>query len=532
MKYLLKLSLWIVVLLTLACGSKNEKTNKENIKTTVLEKRPNVLIIYPDQLRRYSAGFWSEKKYKGHVLGKPDPVITPNMDKLAKNGTVFTNAVSNFPLCSPARGMFLSGMYPEQNGIWNNCRKDRDESLRDDIPTITDVFYQAGYNTAYFGKTHWLKNDPLFDENGTYMGTTEAPGGHYMNTYDTYIPPGKSRHSIEYWYQSIRDLHYDPLVYSNDSKAISGKSDGQLHEPKIFSPKNEAQLIKAYLQNKNDVRDTNKPFLMMWSINPPHNPWDDGNTDMETLQKYYDTDKYPEIDSTLVVRKNADFNTANYARHYFANVTSTDKYIGEVLNELEKMGELENTLVILSADHGEMMGSHARTGKNAFETESLGIPLIVHWPNKLKGGQINDVLFSVTDVLPTTMALAGLSKSIPETVEGKDFSQLLTNPLASTIEKPEGVLLLLGNSRGILTNRYTLCLRQNKKPWEAKEAKGLEKAYLYDNEKDPYQLHKIKLEQLPEVSKKLLALMGDELKRTNDPWYQRKLYSDLIIYPN
>lgn len=164
-----------LILLFVLIGCKDKNVIGDVVKDG--EKQPHVLILYPDQLRRYSAGFWSEENYKNHVLGAPDPVVNPNMDKLAKDGVVFTQAVSNFPLCSPARGMLLSGMYPEQNGIWNNCRKDREESLRDDIPTITDLFFRVGYNTSYFGKCHWLKNEPLFTKNSTYVGTTEAPGG-------------------------------------------------------------------------------------------------------------------------------------------------------------------------------------------------------------------------------------------------------------------------------------------------------------------------------------------------------------------
>lgn len=507
------------------------KQKKDSIKTVEVEKAiksPNILIIYPDQLRRYSASFWSKDQYISYVQGKPDPVLTPVIDKLAEDGAVFTQAVSNFPLCSPARGMILSGMYPEQNGIWNNCRNDRDESLKDDIPTITDLFFEAGYNTSYFGKCHWLKNEPLFDENGDYQGTTEAPGGHHMNRYDTYIPP-KSRHNIEYFYQAIRDLHYDPLVYSSNPNAIDGKKDGELHQPKIFSPKNEANKIISYLRNTGNVRDTKKPFFMMWSINPPHNPWGDDNTDMETLHKFYGEDKYPVVDS-LLVRENADVEVGHYARHYFANVTSVDNYIGQVLDELKRLGEFNNTIVILSADHGEMMGSHGRQGKNAFETESLGVPFIVHWPEKIKGRQVNNTLYSVVDVLPTVMGLSGLEDNIPSTVEGTDFSGALLGDETSEVSKPEGVLLMLGNSRGILTDRYTLCLKEHKKPWDKQEVNTLEAAYFYDNLNDPYQLNKIPLNQDSNISKKLLELLVKKLEMSNDPWYQEKKYDSIIPY--
>lgn len=99
-------------ILSFGCKSQTKQSKVTN-------ERPNILIIFPDQLRRYSAGFWLKEPYKKHVIGEPDPVVTPTIDKLAKNGIVFTQAVSNYPLCSPYRGMLMSGMFPEQNGIWN-----------------------------------------------------------------------------------------------------------------------------------------------------------------------------------------------------------------------------------------------------------------------------------------------------------------------------------------------------------------------------------------------------------------------------
>ena len=112
----MNLKFFLLLLIIFGCKQKTPNLNKER------RTKPNVLIIFPDQLRRYSAGFWENEPYAKHVVGKSDPVITPTIDKLAKEGVVFTQAISNFPLCSPYRGMLMSGMYPEQNGIWNNCR--------------------------------------------------------------------------------------------------------------------------------------------------------------------------------------------------------------------------------------------------------------------------------------------------------------------------------------------------------------------------------------------------------------------------
>ncbi|WP_152287929.1 sulfatase family protein [Flavicella marina] len=519
--YLKYFSLFVLSTICISCSS--QKTTKK-VDTS---KKPNVLIIFPDQLRRYSAGFWSEAPYNVHVKGKPDPVVTPNIDGLAKNGIVFTSAISNFPLCSPYRGMLMSGRYPEQNGIWNNCKVGRNHSLKDDITTIPDLFLAAGYNTSYFGKCHWLKNEPLFDKNGNYVGTKKAPGGHHVNKYDTYVPSDK-RHGIEYFYQALKDEHFNPRIYSNDPDAIEGKKDGELHLPKMFSAKNEAEKIISYLHNKK-FRDPNKPFCMIWSMNPPHNPWDDENTDMESLHQHYDTDKFPQIDKQLVVRKNADIDVANYARHYYANVTSADKYIGQVLTELKKTGQLDNTIVIFSSDHGEMLGSHGLTGKNVVELESLAIPFIVHWPKGVQAG-ISDILMSVPDVLPTVMGLAGLEKEIPKDIEGTNYAPLLTEPLKTDLKKPEAALIMLGNSRGVQTDRYTFCVQENKRPWHKKKATSVTAVFFYDNEKDPYQLNQILPEEQPEVAEKLLHTLGELLKKTNDPWYQNKTYQEIIPY--
>jgi arylsulfatase A-like enzyme len=242
---------------------------------------------------------------------------------------------------------------------------------------------------------------------------------------------------------------------------------------------------------------------------------------MEQLNKHYGVDTYPEVNTDLVVRENADVNVAQYARHYFANVTSVDMYLGHVLQQLENMGELENTIVIFSSDHGEMMGSHGKTGKNTFETESLAIPLIVHWPKGLSPG-ISHTLFSVPDVLPTVMGLAGLENYIPDDVEGINQS----NIILSESKKPKAALLMLSNARGVLTEKYTLCLKENGRG----ENKRITEAYIYDNVNDPYQLNKIGIAEVPTTSQKLLKHLANLLEQTNDPWYQTKKYSSVIPY--
>lgn len=489
--------------------------------------RPNVLIVFADQLRRYSAGYWSQAPYRDHVIGEPDPVVTPNLDKLAASGVVFTNAISNSPVCSPHRGMLLTGMYPEKNGLITNCHKSKTVALKKDVTAITDVFHGAGYNTAYFGKCHWVRTEPLFDKDGKYVGKTEAPGGHLINGYDTYVPPGVDRHNIEYFYQTIRDAHCNPLVYSSDPGANDGKADGVPTEPKQFSTKLESNALLSYLKNERKQRDGKKPFFAIWSINPPHAGWGDSHVETKYRDKYYGKDKFPKT-TDLLVRKNLIPNAekeAKHARNYFAAVTSLDHYVGKVMDQLRTMGVLENTLVIFTSDHGEYLGSHHSHGKNGPYLEAYGVPFIVSWTGQIQPG-IDRNMLSVPDILPTTLGLAGLEKAIPAPVQGRNFSALLKDPENAAIQPATDALLSLNPShrRGIVTTDWVLVVE----PKAAKKNPNRLAAYLNDMKKDPYQTRRIPLDQEPEVSKRLLALLAQRLKEIDDSWWQEKKYGDLI----
>jgi arylsulfatase A-like enzyme len=126
---------------------------------------PNLLFIFPDQFRLHALGIWQEPGYRDAVRGVTDPVHTPVLAKLAKESVLFTQAVSTHPVCSPYRAMLMSGMYPSRNGVMDlNCRNGRTQGLHHDITCFTDVLSDAGYATAYVGKTHWERTEPLLRE--------------------------------------------------------------------------------------------------------------------------------------------------------------------------------------------------------------------------------------------------------------------------------------------------------------------------------------------------------------------------------
>lgn len=484
---------------------------------------PNVLFIFPDQMRRYSAGYWSKAPYSRHVVGEADPVVTPNIDRLAERGVVLTQAVANYPLCSPYRGMLLTGCYPERSGIWNNCRDGRNDSLNTAVTNLPEAYRQAGYATAWFGKCHWLKPEPLFDEEHNYVGTRDDPGGHLPNSFDTYVPPGSSRIGIEYFYHLKRNDHFDPITYSSDPALVKGRPDGAAYEPREYNAKLEADAILDYLENSRNQRDPEKPFFAVWSPNPPHNPWVDEHTDMEMYQRYYDTDSFPDR-KDLLTRDNVDPEEASHARHYFAAVSSIDHHVGRVIDRLQAIGALDNTIVVFTSDHGEMLGSHGLQGKNSPYLESVAVPFIVHWPDKLRPRLNDDLIFSVPDLMPTLMGLCGLGDRIPSTVQGRDLARLFLDPDSGGIPPPDSSLYLHVRGRGILSKAHTLVLM------ETGDGRALAESFFYDNLSDPYQLNKVPLEDNPAVARDLLKDLARKLQDSNDPWYQERKHSGLIPY--
>ncbi len=346
----------------------------------------------------------------------------------------------------------------------------------------------------------------------------DSPGGHYINRYDTYVPPGPDRHSIDYFFQALKDDHFNPRVYSNDPEAIEGKADGELFLPGRFSSELESEKIINYLSNTHGQRDPDKPFLMIWSLNPPHNPWTEKSTRMEFFDQYTESGEV-NLDK-LLTHENADTEVGHYAPYYFANVSAVDSFIGKVLDHLDELGLSENTIIVFSSDHGEMLGSHGKGGKNVPEIEAFNIPFIIKWGNKLQH-RVEDLILSVPDVMPTLLGLAGMEDKIPFEVQGKNYAGILQDPGSGATEKPLSALFINPNSRGVYTGDQMFVVSQRDG--------DLAEAFGYNNVTDPYQLNKIPFEKI-ENGHDLKAELSRLLKETNDSWYQEKTCSDFLSY--
>ena len=494
--------------------------------------RPNILFICTDQQRRSALGFWHKDEYRSSLTGAPDPVHTPHLDRLADEGIVVSEAYSSYPVCSPFRAMLFSGRYPEDNGVWQNCCPNRKDELRADIPTFTDVLTDNGYSVGYVGKWHLENPRADFDIDGKYIAEIfDYCGARYYadgspdgapTCWDTLIPKHRQR-GIDYLYAYNT---YDVFRYREGDDPLKiprlFDKDYQRHSPLPgeWSPDYETDIAIRFLNNEGSVRDEGKPFALFVNYNPPHSPYESReDTDYASYDRYY-ADASPE--NRLPAKENVTLGGHDFeekARVYFSHVSGIDKCVGRLLDALDKIGRREDTIVVYTSDHGEMLGSHGLMSKNVPYEEATAIPFIIRYPECLSH-RVEPLFLSAVDMMPTILGLSDIPA--PDGAAGEDYSALLKS---GDTDRPESVPFIQMKRKGVRTKKYLLTVS-----YKSESEYG--ETMLFDMEADPYQMHNLPLDEIAPADLTVLCrLLGHWLKKSNDPWYKKRLYSDLIIYP-
>jgi uncharacterized sulfatase len=447
--------------------------------------RYNLVYVFPDQMRGQAMGFLNE-----------EPVITPNLDKFATESLVLPNAVSNWPVCSPYRGMFMTGKYPHANRVLTNCNSGSapyDNRLQKADRCWSDILRDRGYSLGYIGK--WHLEAPLNDG--------VVPNG----SWNEWTTPDR-RHGFDFWYSyGTYDAHMNPMYWDTDAPRDGYHFAGQ------WGPEHEADLTVKYIHNEGGTyRDPNKPFALVVSMNPPHMPY--GAFPASYLQYYQDIS-----DEQLFSRPNippagtqwGDY-YRNNIRNYFAMITGVDEQFGRILQALKDKGMDKDTIVVFTSDHGNCLGIHDKISKSNPYEESMRVPFIIRWPDKIKPRNDN-LLFSVPDVYPTLMDLMGYADDIPSSIQGTSHAQLF---MTGKGKRPASQLFMnvsvnkeAWGQRGVRTRRYTMVI-------EKKE--GQPDTYtLFDNQNDPYQLNEISATR-PDIIAELTVELEKWLQAHNDPW--------------
>ncbi len=455
-------------------------------------RQPNLVIVIPDQWRGQALGFMNE-----------DPVVTPTLDVFASQGLTLTQAVVNYPVCSPSRAMLMTGRYPHANGVLSNSTSAAGEfgnELRASARTWSDVLASNGYSLGYIGKWHL---------DAPHQPYVESANNAADFAWNEWTPPER-RHGFDFWYAyGTYDAHMRPMYWATDTPR-----DGAFYVDQ-WGPEHEADVAVRYLNNENgEYRDPDRPFALVVAMNPPHMPYD------QFPQRYleaYEGKTYRD----LLVRPNVDFEgdssmsvlARNHTKNYFAMMTGVDEQFGRILAALNEQGLEDNTIVIFTSDHGNSLGTHGQVSKNTHYEESMRVPLLVRWPGEIPPRQ-DDLLLSTPDVSPTVLELMGFADHIPAAVEGISHASVFRGGEGA---RPTSQLYLwvpVGQPewgrRGVRTHRYTLMI--SKMPGEPTET------VLHDNLEDPYQLENVAGENPDVVERLVREELTPWLARTADPW--------------
>lgn len=345
-------------------------------------QRPNILFIMADQMAAPLLPFYDAQS----------PIRLPNLSRLASEGVVFDSAYCNSPLCAPSRFTLVSGQLPTKIGAWDNAA-----DFAADIPTYAHYLRRLGYRTALSGKMHFCGPDQLhgYEERLT-SDIYPADYGWAVNWDEPEVRPS--------WYHNMSSvLQAGPCVRTNQL---------DFDEEVVFK-------ARQYLYDH--VREhPEQPFCLTVSMTHPHDPytipreyWDlyrDEDIPLPSV-KIAQGEQDPHSQRLLKVidlwgREMPEEKVRAARRAYFGACSYVDAQIGALLRTLEDCGLSEDTLILFSGDHGDMLGERGLWYKMHWFEMAARVPLLVHAPKRFAAHRVSQSV-STVDLLPTLVELAG-----------------------------------------------------------------------------------------------------------------------------
>ncbi len=398
----------------------------------------NVLLITSDQQHWKTFGFNNPQ------------IKTPNLDRLASRGVIFSRAYAPNPTCTPTRASIITGLYPSQHGAWSLGTK-----LPENVPCVGDYFQKNGYRTALIGKAHFQQ---LLDH-PDYRSIESNPLQQDLDFWRSFYGPFYGFEHVELARNHADEFHVgqhyaiwmEEKGFSNwrdyfcSPKEDYGGRRWKWNLPEKYHYGNwiaerTSSLIEDYVTKKENFflwasfLDPHPPYLVPepWdelynpetldvpcadpsehALNPPHFQM--------TQQENPDFSSYQEKDghschgfhSHLCDRKTL----AKHIAVYYGMISLMDKQIGKILDKIDELGIADDTLIVFSTDHGHFFGQHGLTAKDPFHYEDMiKVPLIVSMPGSVPQGVSKDALQSLVDLSPTFLDFCGMD--VPRTMSG------------------------------------------------------------------------------------------------------------------
>ena len=381
--------------------------------------RPNIVLIMADQLTPFTTGAY------GHPLVK-----TPAIDALAARGVRFDSAYTNAPLCAPARFAFMAGQHVTKIAAYDNASE-----FKSSIPTFAHHLRQLGYNTCLSGKMHFVGPDQLhgFAE----RITTDIYPSDFAWTPDWELPDER----IDKWYHNM-DSVVEAGVAATTFQIEYDEEVGFFAERKIFD----------YARSSHDSLSSHDPFMMVVSFIHPHDPY-------VALQKWWDLYDHDAIDMPSVpilpqeqqdahsrrvmagieadVAIATDEQIRNARHAYYANTSYVDHWVGRIIDTLKATGLLDDTIVIVTSDHGDMLGERGLWYKMNFFEWSCRVPLIMAGPGLPTDSSVKNNV-SLVDIFPTLVEAAG-GRSEAQDLDGRSLWGLATGAVEPSDDPDEAI---------------------------------------------------------------------------------------------
>ncbi len=447
------------------------------VAVTAQPQQPNVLFIFADDLAFDSVGFMGN-----------DRVETPNLDRLAKRGTVFTHAFNSGAwggaVCVASRTMLMTGKQ-----LWNARSTDLDQAVRD-RQLWPQRMADAGYSTWFAGKWH--------------VGDEKRVGQAWQHS--RHVRPGMPNQTPARYERTFAPGQND---WSPTDTTLGGYWNGGRHWSEVLTDD------CAVFFDELEKSGSNQPFFMMLAFNAPHDP---RQAPAEFQQRYPCESiplpgnflpEYPHDFEANRIRDEllAPFPRTEYAirvcrSEYYALITHMDAQVGHMLEALEKSGRANNTIVIFTADHGLACGQHGMMGKQNQYEHSVRVPWVIAGPGIPAGQRISD-LVHLQDAMATALEIAGASRN-----ESDGFDSLMPRIRGES-----------GPARTTIFGSYTLSQRM------ARDEKfklirypktGLE--LLFDLESDPLEMHDVAADpRYASDVTRLASLLEQKMRESGDP---------------
>ncbi len=405
--------------------------------TAAETSKPNILFIIADDLAT-RLGCYGDKT-----------AITPNLDRLASEGVVFTKAYCQGAVCTPSRTSFMLGL---------NTRHARSNHFIEhpDTMTMGRWFREHGYQTAAIGKIdHDDPNDAYTDPKAWDVRVKREDMAPKLPTQNTFFDEdlGQQRKRVS-------------LIRLADSQEAMG----------------DWVRAERLIQFFDKERDASKPFFAAIGFHSPHVPWDstqahfDAHDPAKFTPEITPSDATPLPPGSLLQEPGMEMSAAHQRegiRGYYAAVTELDNQVGRLLDHLRAKGQLDHTLIVFTSDHGYHLGWRGQWCKHSIDEQVLRVPLIVRHPQGAKSAMASGIV-ELLDLFPTFCDFASLPA--PDSLDGKSFLPLLTHPKAEC--KP-GAFCQWGNGRTVRTQRWRLTERRDGS------------AELYDHSTDEAEYHNV-----------------------------------------